>query len=185
MRRAVALMYVGAAVGVISGVVGGLVTHNVSFYSYDSTSPGTVAVHNASSLVAGIIGGIITGGLWLWMAWKTGAGRNWARVLSSVFFGFMCLQFLGGIASAGTGGAAIAFIVILVEWGVGLGALIQLWQRESSGFFAFAKQAKLAASYNTAFSGYQASGYGPPPQYGPSDFGQQGYGQQGYGQPPQ
>jgi len=182
IRRAVALMYAGAAIGVISGIVGGLVTRNVGFYSYDSTSPGTVAVHNASPLAAGIIGGIITGSLWLWMTWKTGAGRNWARVLSSVFFGFMCLQLIGGIASASSGGAAVAFIVTLVEWGVGLGALIQLWQRESSGFFAFAKQAKLAAGYNAVYAGYQAPGYGPPPQYGPSGYGQHGCGQQGYGQ---
>jgi hypothetical protein len=66
--------------------------------------------------------------------------------MSSVFFGLVCLQFIGGIASlAGSGDTALAFIVILVEWGVGLAALIQLWQRESSEFFAFAKHAKLAA----------------------------------------
>jgi hypothetical protein len=126
MRQAVVLMYVGAAVGFIDGIVGGLVAHDVSFYAYDATSPGSVAVHNASSLAAGIIGGIITGGLWLWMAWKTGAGRNWARVLSTIFFGIMCLQFLGSIASLGSGGAAIVFLIVLAEWGVGLAALIQL-----------------------------------------------------------
>jgi hypothetical protein len=174
-------MYAGAAIAVVSGIVEGLTTHNVTFYTYSSTSPGTTTVHDASSLASGIITGIISGGLWLWMAWKTGAGRNWARVLSSVFFGFMCLQFIGGIASlAGSGDTALAFITTLVEWGVGLAALIQLWQRESGDFFAFAKQAKLARAYGAAYPGY------PPPGYGqPSQYGQPGYGQPGYGQPPQ
>lgn len=139
MRRAVSLMYVGAAVGVVSGIVDGLTTHNVVFYTY-TTSSTTATVHYASSLVAGIIQGIIGGGFWLWMAWKTGAGRNWARVLSSVFFGFLCLQIFGGISSlAGSGGAVPAFILTLAEWGVGLAVLIQLWQRESSVFFASKK----------------------------------------------
>jgi len=86
--------------------------------------------------------GIIVGGLWLWMAWKTGAGRNWARVLSSVLFGFACLQLVLSIALLTRPGDTVpVFVVSLVECGVGLAALIELRQRESSDFFAFAKQA--------------------------------------------
>jgi hypothetical protein len=171
MQRAVSLMYAGAAVSVINGVVTGLTSHNVTFYVYSSTSS-TTTVHNSSSLVAGIIGGIISAGLWMWMAWKAGAGRNWARVLSSVFFGFACLGFLGNLISLAGSGSALAFIVFLVEWGVGLAALIHLWKRESSEFFAFAKA---AGAYGPAYPGSQPPGYGQPPQYG----------QSGYGQPPQ
>jgi hypothetical protein len=140
MRRVGFLMCAGAAIGLISGIVDGLTTHNVVFYTYSSASSTTATVHYTSSYVAGIIQGIIGGGIWLWMTWKTRAGRKWARVLSSVFFGFLSLQFFGGIFSlAGSGGAVAAFSLILVEWGVGLAALIGLWQRESSEFFAFAK----------------------------------------------
>jgi hypothetical protein len=60
-------------------------------------------------------------------------------------------------------------MVILVEWGVGLAALIQLWQRESSEFFAFAKRARLASAYGAAYYGYQPLGYGQP------QYGQPGY----------
>jgi hypothetical protein len=82
------------------------------------------------------------------MAWKTGAGRDWARVVSSVFFGFASLQLILSIALFARPGHTLpGFIASLVEWGVGLAALIQLWQRESSEFFAFAKQAKLANGY--------------------------------------
>jgi hypothetical protein len=31
--------------------------------------------------VGGILIGVFQGLLWLWMAWKSKAGRNWARVL--------------------------------------------------------------------------------------------------------
>lgn len=147
MRRGVSVMYAGAAVGVIDGIVDGLTKHSVVFYTYSSTSSNTAAVHYSSFLVGGIIQGIICAGLWLWMAWKTGAARNWARVLSSVFFGFLCLQFIGGMASlAGSGDSIPAFIVMLVEWAVGLAALIHLWQRESSEFFASAKYAKVTGA---------------------------------------
>lgn len=174
MRRAVFLMYVGAAVEVVNGIVDGLTTHNVTFYTYSSTSPNTAIVHYASSLTAGIIMGIVLACLWLWMAWKTGAGRNWARVLSSVLFGIMCLHLIGGITSfAGSGHAIlafIAFVAVLAEWGVGLAALIYLWQRESSEFFAFAKQAKMAGAYGAAYSGYQPPGYGQPGYGQPSPY---------------
>ena len=163
MQRAVSLMYAGAAVTVITGIVAGLATHNVTFYVYSSTSSNTATVHNASTLAAGIIGGLIDGGLWLWMAWKTGAGRNWARVLSCVFFGFGCLQLIVGLISLANSGAVLDFITLLIQWGVGLAAIIQLWKRESSGFFAFAKA---AGAYGPAYPGSQPPGYGQPPQYG-------------------
>ena len=164
MRRAMSLMYAGALVGVIIGIVGAL-TGTTGQYSQTTTSvssntgtvisTGPVAFHPVASLVQGIITGIIVGGLWLWMAWKTGAGRNWARVLSSVFFGFACLQLLLSIADfARPGDTVPSFIVSLVEWEVGLAALIHLWQRESSEFFALARQAKLANGYGEAYSGY-------------------------------
>jgi len=170
MQRAVQLMYAGAVLAVISGIVSGLTTHNISFITYHSASTTSGTVHNSSSLVVGLIGGIVNGLLWLWMAWKTGTGRGWARVLSTVFFGFSCLGLIGDIASAASDHTYLAFIFGLVMWGVGLAALIYLWRRESTDFFAMSKQAKLARAYGAAadYQGYQ------PPQYG----------HPGYGQPP-
>jgi hypothetical protein len=196
MQRAVILMYAGAAAGFIIDVVNSLVAHDVIF-TFNSTSNGTV--HTASSPVAGIISGLIVAGLWLWMAWKTGAGRGWARVLSTIFFAMQCL---GLLASFGYH-SGIAVILTLVEWGIGLAALILLWRPESSEFFASSKQARLARVYGAAVGyqgnqppqyGYQPPQYGQqpppsgqPPQYGGPSYGQPGYGQQPppYGQPPQ
>src|SRR5438045_2663360 len=96
VRRAASLMLAGAALSVVYGVVAGLTSHSAVLYSYSSTPSGTT-VHQASFLVAGIVAGVIQCLLWLWMAWKTKAGRNWARVLSTVFFGFMCLDLLSAL----------------------------------------------------------------------------------------
>jgi hypothetical protein len=179
MQRAVQLMYTGAALGLISSIVNGVTEHNSGFtFNVGST---TATSNSGAFIVGAVIGGIVIGLLWLWMAWKTGAGRGWARVLSTVFFGISTLGILGDLASIARTHAYVALIVALITWGVGLAALVQLWRRESTDFFAYAKQAKQARAYGAAggFPGYQ------PPQYGQPGYGQPGYGQAGYGQPPQ
>ena len=181
VQRAVILMYVGAAAALVNGIVGGVATHIV-VPATSTTSPATAALATADLhnvfLVAAILGGCVGAGLWLWMAWKTASGRSWARVLSTVFFGITCLGVLAGAGAVSSTHAVLPLITSLAEWAVGLVAIIYLWQRDSSNFFAYAGQAKLASAYG---------GYGyQPPQYGQPGYGQPPqYGQPGYGQPPQ
>ena len=108
-------------------------------------------------------------------------------MLSTVFFGFACLGLIGAVTTVARDHTYLAFIVTLVSFGVGLAALMQLWKRESSGFFAFAKQAKRDYGYQPPQYGYgQPPQYGGPPQYGqPPQFGQPPQDDPpGYGQPP-
>ena len=186
IRRATGLIFAGAALSIVYGIVDGLTVHSSSFYAYSSTQSGTT-VHQTNSLASGIVVGIIQCLLWLWMAWKIKSGRNWARVLSSVFFGFLCLGLLSAALSAGSHHDAVfAFLVTLIEWGVGLAALIKLWRPESSQFFAAARQAKFGPAFSPPYPGASNPGahapgypptqqYGQPPQYGPPPQ---------YGQPP-
>src|SRR5215469_14457990 len=132
MRRAVGLMWAGGVLSVIYGIVAGAVVHSVLMANSSSTTTSTGTV-----VTAAVIGGVIQAGLWAWMAWKTSAGRNWARILSTVFFGILCIDFIAALAA----GAGALKIIIAVQWIVGLSALILLWQRESSAFFDAAKQA--------------------------------------------
>ena len=126
IRRATSLIFAGAALSVVYGIVDGLTVHSSNFYAYSSTQSGTT-VHQANSLASGIAVGVIQCLLWLWMAWKIKSGRNWARVLSTVFFGFMSLGLLSAALSAGSHHDAIfALLVTLIEWGVGLAALIAM-----------------------------------------------------------
>lgn len=122
VRRAVRLMRAGATFAVVYGVVYGLTLH---------------------VLVSGMVAGVLAGLLWLWMAWKSEAGRNWARVLSTVFFGFQCP---GVLFSVVDGRWTLALLAALIQWGIGLAALILLWRPESSQFFAAARQAKLTTA---------------------------------------
>jgi hypothetical protein len=172
-------MLAGAALAVVFGVVDGLTSHNSVFYFSTSTPSGTT-VHQANSLVSGIITGVVQCLLWLWMAWKNNAGRNWARVLSSVFFGLISLGLLGAIAGAATHSESVpALLLTLIEWGAGLAALILLWRPESSQFFAAARQAKLTTASFPPHpgaahpAGGQGQGYRLSPQHGqPPEPGQ-------------
>lgn len=110
VSRAVRLMRAGAAFAVVYGVVFGLFRH---------------------ALVPGMVSGVFVSLLWLWMAWKNEAGRNWARVLSSVFFGFQCPGLLFSVID---GNWSLALLAALIEWGIGLAALILLWRPESGQF---------------------------------------------------
>lgn len=172
MRRAVSLMYVGAALSLAYSLVEGIIAHSATL---TSSAP---AAYNVGFVGGAVVEGLVQVGLWLWMAWKTGTGRGWARVLSTVFFGLLCVQFFVSLAVLAIGkntGAPAVFIVILIEWGVGLAALIQLWQRESSEFFTFAKRAPLAGAYGAAYYGYQPFGDSQAPQYGQPQYGQPRY----------
>ena len=67
-----------------------------------------------------IIGALAAAGLWLWMAWANGKGRNWGRVVSAVFFGINTLDLL---LSLGLVHAAATEIAGLIIWLAGLAAL--------------------------------------------------------------
>jgi hypothetical protein len=181
-------MYGGAGLSVIYSVAVG-VTSN-SLFMATSAQPATF---HAGYVAGVVIEGLIQVSLWLWMAWKTKAGRSWARVVSSVFFGLMCLQLFVVLA----GPSAFPKVAAGAEWIVGISALILLWQRESSAFFTATKQPTAVGYYGAGpLPGpppYPPAGYPASQPYGQSPVGQPPYGQQPpqygqqppYGQPPQ
>lgn len=177
----------GAALSVISGAVGFMEENTIrnaiatAFPDYDASKVDSVAT---IAVIAGLVAGLVQAGLWIWMAFATKAGRNWARILSTVFFGIGVLGALGGgvrffafSSSNGQTSSATTTSVTSTSlaWAgtvLGLLAIIFLWQGASKAFF----------SKQPPGFGPQASyGYGPgfPPGYGPQqDAGQQGWGQQ-------
>ena len=176
MRWAVGLMWAGAGMALVYTMVTGVMTDELF----------TAQVTNTATYHGAFIGGyvfaaLVAAALWLWMLWKVWAGRSWARVLSTVFFGFTCLQFIVVLAL----GPAPAKLLITVYFGIALAALIMLYQRDSTAYFMATKMTTSAIGPGYPQFGYGQPGYGqpgwgqPPPQYG-----QQGYGQQGWGQPP-
>ena len=84
------------------------------------------------AVVGAIIGGLIGTGLWLWMSWAVRRGQNWARIVSTVFFGLGVVFFLVGLAGKTPGWErALGLLPVLV----GLGAIVFLWKKESGPYF--------------------------------------------------
>jgi hypothetical protein len=134
--NAVWLMYAGAAISAISLIIT-LATVSSLRTAIHNADPSLSAtkLHSAevAAVVVAIVFGLIGIGLWLWMAWANKAGKNWARITATVFFGLDTLSVLAGFRQAEP---ALSRVVSLLVWLAGLGAVILLWQKVSSSYFA-------------------------------------------------
>jgi hypothetical protein len=181
-------MYAGAGLALAYGIAVG-----VTAASLFPGSGGDKTSFRAGYYGGALAVGLIELGLWLWMAWKVKAGRSWARVLSTVFFGLLCLQAIVVLATA----APLPKVVIGAEWIVGLSALILLYQRDSSAYVA-ARRPPTAMGYPgtvppqavppqavppRAMPPYPPAGYPPAQSYGQPPTGQPQPGQPSAGQP--
>ena len=134
--QAVRLMYAGAVVSAVSLVVGLATTGSLRTALHKSDPSLTASqLHTAQTalVVGSVIVGLIGIGLWVWMARTNQAGKSWARIFATVLFGLDTLFLLLGVARAG---AAVGTLVSILTWLIGGGAVILLWRRESSEYFA-------------------------------------------------
>ncbi|HEX6472107.1 MAG TPA: hypothetical protein VF069_23650 [Streptosporangiaceae bacterium] len=193
VRNAFYLMLAGAglqALGLLSALVQ---LDTIKRQIRERLLDGSVAISDVDRMVnVGIatifVIGLIGVALWIWMAYANRAGKNWARITATVFFGISTVSLLGNIAarssnstmSAGSSDTTLGTILTVLTWLVGLGAIIFLYNRKSSTYFR-----PPAAPYGYqppgGQQGYGQQGYGQQ-GYGQQGYGQQGYGQQGYGQ---
>jgi hypothetical protein len=133
--NAVKLMYAGAALEVLALIIA-VVTIGSLKSAILARHPAYTAarLHTAevARIVPLVIGALIATGLWLWMAWANGRGRNWARVVSAVFFGINTVDLLISLFVV----HAVATLVIgVVIWLVGLGAIVLMFSKESGPFY--------------------------------------------------
>lgn len=109
------MMGTGAVVSLVAMIV------NIAYLS----SAGANQPTGSSSLA---FGGIIGIALWLWMAKANYRGNNWARVTGTVFFGIDTLILVLGIAALTASNGNIAALALgMVNWAVGLAAVVLLW----------------------------------------------------------
>jgi hypothetical protein len=133
--NAVRLMYAGAAVNAISVIVA-LTSVGTLRSAIEKNNPG----FSTSKVNAGVhlfiaslvVGGLIGIGLWIWMAFMNKAGKNWARIMGTIFFG---IDTIGLVTNFVQAGVAVSLIITVIIWLIGLGAVILLWRKESSAFF--------------------------------------------------
>jgi len=136
VKRAVRVMYVGAAASLI-GIAVDLTALSAirKAIAKRSTTMTAAQLNTAVHVEVGflIAGGLIGAALWIWMAQSCKAGKGWARIVSTVFFGIDTLSALIGLRAVPGGG--LIRIFGLIVWVIGLIAIILLWQRPSSAFF--------------------------------------------------
>lgn len=133
--NAVRLMYAGAVVSLVVVILnlataGSLKT---TIHNNDKTLTSTQVTNLAHFEIGAIVVlGLLGVGLWIWMALKCKAGRNWARVTGSTLFGIFTVLLI--ISLARVSGSA-GLIVNVVLWLIGLGTVVLLWRKDSSLFF--------------------------------------------------
>lgn len=133
--NAVRLMYAGAALSAI-----GLVFDFIGLSSVKKTleqqhpDMTTAQIHSIETVTVAVvvIVGLLGIGLWIWMAITNGKGKSWARIVASVLFGLSTLDLLISLAGVGV---RSGFILGILVWLVGLGAIILLWRKDSSAYF--------------------------------------------------
>jgi Protein kinase domain len=172
ITSAVQLMYAGAASAVLNAIVGSVVGYGVVHNSLEkqpNVNSVSVTEGTAFDVTVVIFFGLAGTGLWLWMAYANRNGRSWARILSTILFGLLTLSL------------PLAFIQVpdiwtrltgLIQWALGLAALVLLWIGPSNAYFA--------AMRRPAGPPPQWGGHGPPQQRAaetwqkPGHFGQSG-----------
>ncbi|HSR82605.1 MAG TPA: hypothetical protein VLM11_00305 [Streptosporangiaceae bacterium] len=136
VRTAVKLMYAGAGVSALSFIIGlitiGSLRQAIIRASNKPLTNNQLHTAEAVGIAFIVLLGLIGVGLWLWMAWANGRGRNWARIVAAVLFGLNTLGLLSVVARPSAAGTKIFDIV---GWLIGLGATIFLWRKDSSQYF--------------------------------------------------
>ena len=133
--NAVKLMYVGAAISVISLVIslasiGG--TKDAIRKARPTLTTTQVNQLNTFIIALAVVSGVIGVALWLWMARANGQGKNWARILSTVLFGLATLDLFGVFSQPKT---ALGLVFPVLTWLIGLGVVVLLWRKQSTAFF--------------------------------------------------
>jgi hypothetical protein len=132
---AVKFMYAGAALSLISLIVG-MTTLSSEKSAIEKAFPKDSAsqVHQLEDFNIAIVllAGIVGIALWLWMARANAGGHNYGRIVGTVLFGLYTLNLADALARPH---ASLALVFDLLVWLVGLGAVIFMWRRDSGAYF--------------------------------------------------
>ena len=136
VHTAVRLMYAGAGLSfielvVILATIGSLRHFILTHYPHYTASQ--VHAAEVAEVVSVVLQSVIAIALWLWMARASAAGRNYARITGTVFFGLNTVILLLSLARPQ---ASLGLVFYLLVWLAGLGAVIMLWRRESAPYFS-------------------------------------------------
>lgn len=137
---AVKLMVTGAVVSLLSLVVAlvglGSLKDDIARQLREddpSVTQSTIDAAYAVGIVFAVVVGAISVLLWLWMAWKNGQGRSWARVVATVLGALNVVFTLLSFAAGGL--ETVTLLLSLVNLVLAVVILVLLWRKESTQFF--------------------------------------------------
>ena len=136
VKNAYYLMLAGAVLSVVSLVVG-LGSKAQMRTAVENASPTLTPDQVNTAVNAGyavaIVVGLIGAGLWVWMAFANKAGKNWARITGTVFFGLATVSLLASLAEHSTTAAAKGLGAL--GWLIGLAVIILIWNKASTAYY--------------------------------------------------
>ena len=134
--NAAKFMYGGAGLAVL-GLLAGLGTLHSLRTLIEQQNPNASQSYVSASIGAAVVTLVLLGGLgallWLWMARLTRRGEHRARTLSTIVFVVATVGGIHLISQGETTRLSAAFG--LIEWAVGLIAIILLWSTPSRRYF--------------------------------------------------
>ncbi len=143
LRHAVYLMYVGAGVALLGTITAVKLSSKIKTEIFDRVHGNnhrsrvgfTIAQqHTITNItfVALVVAGLISVLLWLWMAWANSRARGWARICASVLFVLITIEAAISPGEASVPSVSVVFIVL--EWLLGLVAVVLLWRRATTAY---------------------------------------------------
>ena len=146
ISRAVRLMQVGAALSVLSLVItlataSSLKSHLRAQLRQSNTHLSTSDFNTTYHVLvaSAVVGSLIAAALWLWMAWKNGQGRAWARIVSTVLG---VINLVSSVYTITAGHSlAIGDLLTVADLCLAVVILVLLWRSESSDFYAASARA--------------------------------------------
>lgn len=134
IKQAVLMMYIGAALAVVGGLVALLVV-DVDEVIANANPDGALDPDTARSVFwfSLIFGLSIGAGLWVWMAIMNGKGKKWARTVATVFFAISALSVLSSVALQPR--STVTTIFNIASLLVGAAAIWFMYRPESSDYY--------------------------------------------------
>lgn len=135
MKKAVLLMRIAGVLALLSLVLVFTMRDTIEEMIRDdnpTASDSTIDAAVGFGITFALIFGLLGAGLWFWMAWANGEGKTWARTLATVFFAVSVLGLFSNLAQPSP---AISKLLGVVQFLLGLGAIIFMYRPESSHYY--------------------------------------------------
>lgn len=148
LTAAVRLMQLGAVLSLLSVLVSLLSLDSLKETMGDAmreadpdVSQATIDAAYSVGIVSGVVGGVIGIVLWLWMAWKNGQGRSWARVVATVLGTLNVMLTAASLGTPGMTPASLGFGAVSMLLAAVI--LVLLWQKSSTAYYNAVSQGRV------------------------------------------